>query len=76
MNNHVVHENYYLMFSNHSGERFVHILLESGRSVSLSKEHNEWFENSSWHYERCLPLISSLDLDIRKSSSHVKLGEV
>ena len=76
MDDHIIHENYYLSFSNHPRERFVHITLECGRRVSLSKEHDEGFKNSSWHYKHRFPLISSLYTDIGESPAHIELGKV
>ena len=76
MNDYIVHENNYLPFPDHSGERFIHIPLESGRCVSLSEKHNERFENSSWSDKRHLPFVSSFDPDISESPSYIELGEV
>ena len=76
MNDHIIHEYYYLSFSDHSGERFIHVSLEGGRRVSLSKEHHKGFEYSSWRDKRHFPLVSSFDSDISKSPSHIELGEV
>ena len=76
MNDHIIHENNYLSFSNHMGERFVHVSLESGGSISLSEKHNKGFKDSSWSEKHRFPLISSLDLNISESPPHVKLGEV
>ena len=76
VDNDIVHENYYFLFSYHSGERFIHIPLESGGCISLSEKHNEGFENSSWSDKRRLPLVSSLNSDVGEPPSHVKLGEV
>ena len=76
MNNNIVHENNYLAFSDHLGEHFIHVPLERGGSISLSKEHNEGFENALWSDKRCFPFVSSLDSDIGKSPAHIKLGEV
>ena len=64
------------MFSDHSGERFIHVSLESGGCISLSKEHNEGFKNSSGSDKHRLPLVSSFNSDIGESPSYVKLGEV
>ena len=76
MNDHIIHENNYLPFSNHLGERFIHIALESRRCVSLSEKHNKWFKNSSWSDKRRFPFVSSLDSNIGKSPSYIKLGKV
>ena len=76
MDNHIIHENYYLSFSYHSGERFIHISLEGGGCVSLSEKHNEGFENSLWSDKRGFPLVSFLDSDISESPSYIELGEV
>ena len=76
MDDHVIHENYYLSFSDHSEERFIHVLLECWRRVSLSKEHDRRFKNSSWRDKRHFPLISSLNPNIGESPAYVELGEV
>ena len=76
MNDNIVHKNYYLPFADHSSEGFIHIPLESGGSISLSKEHNEGFKNSSGSDKRCLPLITGFDTNIGESPSYVKLGKV
>ena len=76
MDDHIIHEDYQFAFPDHSGERLIHIALECGRRVSLSKEHNERFKNSSRRDKRRFPFISSLDSDISKSPSYIELGEV
>ena len=76
MNDYIVHKDNYLPFSYHSGERLIHVTLESRGCISLSEKHNEWLKNPSWSDKRCFPFISSFDSNISKPPSHIELGEV
>jgi hypothetical protein len=56
-------------------EYHVHHHLEGGRQVCEAKKHYCWFEQSFWHEEGCLPLVSFLNANIVVSPTYVKLGE-
>jgi len=53
----------------------IHGSLEGGGGVSQSKEHYPWFKQPFWGFERGLPFIAFLDLDIIVSPSYVEFGE-
>ena len=72
----VIHVDDEPSFNNHVSEEVIHEVLECGRGVIETEEHNGGFKQSFVGNEGCLPLVSILDVDIVVSLLNIKLGEV
>ena len=56
-------------------KNLVHHMLERGRGVGESKEHDEWFEQAVACDESWFPLVAFFDADIVESPSYVEFAE-
>ena len=75
-NEEVVHVDDEPSFSDHVSEGVIHELLEHGRGVAKTKEHDGGFKKSFVDDEGHLPLVTILDADVVVSPMDVKFGEV
>ena len=66
----VIHINDEPSFYDHVLEGVVHELLEHGRGVAKTEEHNSWFEESFVHDEGCFPLMTICHIH----KNHVKFN--
>ena len=57
-------------------EDIVHHCLERSWAVGKTKEHYQWFEQSSVRPKCCLPLISILNSDVIVAPPNIQLCEV
>jgi len=72
----VIQVYYYNPFSYDGSEDVVHYSLESSGTVSHSKEHYEWFEQTTVGTESRLPFISRLDVYIIEAPMDIEFCEV
>ena len=75
-NEEIVHVDNEPSFCDHITEGVIHELLECGRGVIKSKEHNGRFKKSFVHDEGSFPLVAILDVDIIISPTNIKFSEV
>ena len=71
----VIHVDDKPSFSDHILEGVIHEVLEYGKGVIETKEHDSGFKQSLMGDEGCLPLMPILDADIIVSPSDIKLDE-
>ena len=75
-NEEVIHIDDEPSFSDHVLKGVVHELLECGRGVTETKEHNGGFKESFVHDKGHLPLVAILDVDVIVPPMKIKLSEV
>ena len=72
----VIHVDDEPSFSDHVLEGVIHKLLERGKGVAKTKEHDGRFKESFVGNEGRFPLMTILDVDVIVPPTNVKLGEV
>jgi len=72
----VIEVDHYYTFHDEVLEDIVHYCLESGWTVSHTKEYYKGFEQTPVGVEGSLPLISGLNIYIVETLVDVKLGKV
>src|SRR5712671_6305926 len=72
---HVIHINDELSFSEFFFKYCVHHHLEGGWGVSQAEEHDSWFKEAFIGNESRLPFVSSPDANIVIAPSYVKFSE-
>ena len=57
-------------------EYIIHHCLECGQGIGKSKEHNQWFEESTIGSKSCFGFVTFLNPNIVVTPPNIKFGEV
>ena len=71
----VIHVDDKPSFHNHISKWVVHEMLEGGRGVGETKEHDSRFKEAFVGNKDSFPLVSILDIDIVVSPLYIEFGE-